>query len=229
LKLSEIEWVDLVLEPDLTRTRAEENKAHAELSGVLAVGKPIVLDAVERARAANQDLDADLTLLLDRYQFSYVRFPLTIRPGTQHDVRFLAFDVELTAEGNEKPVCWSLEPMKVTQEIKVTTGSKMSAKLKPELVEIGADLSRGEEVIHYQPLVTAFGIGLTTPAWELAATRGRQLLGVQILHMVVKAPKRVASTATVEIKADIFRRGFLWNSRVRHSSDSERVLTVSLT
>jgi hypothetical protein len=222
MKIAEVEWSEVTLVPeDVMRDEPPE-----EVDGVVSVGKPFVVDAIALARASREELDAEITLLAGTHVFPYLRLPLSIRPGDKHDIRFVALDVTLESNGGGA-VCWSMEPMRVDQEIKVRTESKLTSKLGLKPVAISGSASESEEYIVYQPRVEAFGIGQANPGWEMRA-EGRKLSGVQIFHMVVQVPKAGKPLARVSLRADIWRRGILWPCRARRADQSEEIFAVAL-
>ncbi len=222
MKLSEIEWQDVELVPQVVRANKQDN-----ISGIISVSrKAFVFDAVKLSRTAKTKPDPEITLLLDKNVFSYIKLPVNIRPG-EFDVRFLSVDVVLESE-HQSAVCWSMEPSRVEHEIKLKTDSVLSGGLKLQAVEVGASDSLSEEFTFYQPSIEAFGIGTENPGWEFSPTKGRRLSGIYILHMVVLIPKNTQATGRVIIKADIFRDGWLWNYRTRSKENSEEVLSIGL-
>jgi hypothetical protein len=221
MKLNEIEWLDVTLEP------AEEMRAqHESLDNIVQLGKPFMLDAVQRAKIAGQKLDPDLSSLLDDNRFFYVQFPLNVRPGSRHDVRFVALDVTLTSTDGEI-LCWSMEPLRVEREVKVSTESKLTGGLKLEVVEVGAEDVEGAEYVVYQPIIEAFGIRQRNPGWELSALEGRRISGVQLLHMVIQVAKSGQGQARVSLRADIYRQGLLWTYRVRRADEQAEFFSLT--
>lgn len=223
MKLADLEWSDVTLVPgDAVRDPRQE-----DVAGLVRVAKPVVGDATALSRAAHQELDPEIKLLSSRYVFPYLRFAVSIRPGDNYDVRFVALDVNLESPHNEA-ICWSMQPLRVDQEIKARTESKLSSKLKLEVAEIGGEESEIGEYVIYQPTVEAFNLNQEDPAWELRSVEGRKLSGIQLLHMVVRLPKESTATARVSLRADISRRGFLWSYRARRSDQSEELFATPL-
>lgn len=223
MKLADIEWTNVTLVGEKVRERSLKSE---EVDNIISIGKPIVGDAVTVARASGQELDPEIKGLSTTHVFPYVRFALSIRPGDKHDVRFIGFDVKL--ESPREAISWSMQPLRVDQEIKTRTESTLSSKLKVEIAEIGGDETAADEYVIYQPTVEAFNLNRDDPGWELRAAPGRQLSGIQILHMVVRLPKESTATARVSLRADISRRGFLFTYRARRSDTSEEICTAQL-
>ncbi|MFE5894908.1 hypothetical protein ACFQ6E_39130 [Streptomyces sp. NPDC056462] len=91
------------------------------LGGLIRIGEPNVFDAVDLARAGATPVAPEVELLLADHTFTVVRLPVSVRPTERATVEFLAVEITLNAPGSTA-TCWSLEPKRVDEEIKVTTG-----------------------------------------------------------------------------------------------------------
>jgi len=194
------------------------------LAGVLAIGEPVVFDCEALAKAGGDEPDAEMALLAADYRFTYLRLALSMRSADDIQVRFVSLDVTLHADS----VCWSMQPLKIEQEVRVKGETKVSGKFKLKLLDLGAEEKDTEEYVAYQPLLEAFGLQRSDPAWELQATPGKRLHGIQLFHMVVRIPHGSTGVARVSIRADIRRRGFLFNYRARRASDQQEIGSVEL-
>ena len=132
----------------------------------------------------------------------------------------------LALDGNA--LCWSMEPMKVDQEIKSKAEVSFSTKFKIKMAEIGGQEKESAEYVVYQPVVEAFNLQRADPAWELRAAHGKELSGVQLFHMVVQAPKMGKCQARVTLRADIVRQGFLLTYSARRRDLREDVATLTV-
>jgi hypothetical protein len=204
--LKDIEWQELDLISD-SPLLGDDNLL---LKRIIAVGNAIVFDAVKYLETSGGEIDTGLKLLIDRFNFSWVRLPLSVRPMEKMDVRFLACDISLKSENNQAE-CWSMMPEKIEQAIKMSTSSKLNSKLKVTFAEAGAEKGASEEYVEFQPNITAYGIGTNEPAWEFMPVKGRKLNGIQLLTMIVKNPKGKSWTGEVKIKCDIIKKGLLFN------------------
>jgi len=222
MNLPDMVWHDL----DLDLAADERHRAPADLAGklkgVLAFGEPVVHDCAALAKAGGEKLDPELRLLSDRHRFTYIRLALTIRPQEDLLVRFVSLDLALDGGA----LCWSMEPMKVEQELKSKIEASVSSKLKLKLAEVGGSTKESAEYVVYQPVIEAFNLQRADPAWELRATTGKQLSGIQLFHMVVQASKSAQCHASVSVRADIRRQGFLFTYRARRSDQRENVALV---
>jgi hypothetical protein len=217
--LDEIEGRDLDLRPVETMLHAPPE----EFQGMIRVGEPAVFDAVAYAAAAGETLDAGTRLQLEESEFFLVRLPLNIRPRERIDVRYLA--VECYLEGTPgTPICWSMTPERVEQEINASTHASVNSELKVGVATVGASGSASADYVIYQPSIVAFGIGRDDAAWEFEPTQGRKLRGVQLLHLVVKSPRGGAGQGRVVIRADVIERGFIWNTKAYDRRDGADAL-----
>jgi hypothetical protein len=220
----DIKWHDL----DLTDEALRDTASSEKLKGVLAFGEPVVYDSETLAEARGEELDPELRLLSNQHRFSYIRLALTIRPQEDMLVRFVSLDLEL----DRGALCWAMEPMEVNQELKSKSEVSISSKLKLKLADVGAEVGSGEknsfEYVVYQPTIKAFNVQRSDPGWELRAADGKQLSGIQIFHMVIQSPKNQTCHAKVSIRAEILRRGFLFQYRARHSDEREDIAVLSI-
>jgi hypothetical protein len=227
MRLADIEWQELDLMPENTVLQDPP-----ELRGVISVGSPWVFDAISYAEKSRIKLDPAVHLLLQKNRFFLVRLPISLRPTDKLSVRFLSVDTALESPG-QRAVCFSMLPERVEQEIKVTAESELSSTLKLSIGDVGAEIGASDsgqaEYVVYQPNITAFNIGRPDPAWEFDPVEGRVLRGVQLLHLVVQAPKGVGCTGTVRIRADIVASGLLWNTVAVDRRNSHRVQEFDLS
>ncbi|MFC6063923.1 hypothetical protein [Streptomyces ochraceiscleroticus] len=200
MELTEIPGNDLHL--DLASPVMEPETG---FDGILRIGEVLTFDAV---KLAGSDLDAQVSQLVADHDFTLVRIPVSVRPTEATKVRFMAVEIDMAGG-----TCWSLDPDRVDDEIKVSSAISVGAGLKPNVVEISANHQRSSEYIIRRPSVLAFGVGLDEAAWEFNPARADALAGVQLLHLVAKTPRGTALSGTIGIKADIVAQGLLWNTR----------------
>lgn len=206
--LSDVPGEDL----DLRLDKSVLQRPPTELAGLIRIGEPTTFDAVELARAGGTPLAPEVELLLRDHDFTVVRLPVTVRPTDRATVEFLATEITLGAPGSAA-TCWSLDPERVDDEIKVTTAVGINSKLSVRLAEVGvSDQQSGEYVIR-QPRVVAYQVGCPDPAWEFTPTPGRRLEGVQLLHLVVKSLRRSVWSGTVGIRVGVHAGGWPWPFR----------------
>lgn len=222
--IREDSWIELLLEP-LHVVR--DPSGRDSLADIVATGLPYVEDAIHRARSSRVRLDPEIRTLATSYRFWYVRFALSVRPAKDLIVRFLSLDAALTAEGGDA-IAWSMEPLRVDREVKRTIESGISGQLKLNLADVSSTAKGTHEFVTYQPITEAFNLNRSDPAWELRSFEDRGLSGVFAFHIVVRVSKGAPGLISVRIRADIDRRGFLWNYRAVRRGDGEETLEVRL-
>ncbi|MEU9919644.1 hypothetical protein [Streptomyces sp. NPDC051001] len=174
-------------------------------TGILRIGEVLTFDAV---KLAGSDLDSQVGQLVADHDFTLVRIPVSVRPTKTANVRFMAVEIDMMGG-----TCWSLDPDRVDDEIKVSSAVSVGAGLKPNVVEVSANHQRNTEYVIRRPSVLAFGVGLAEAAWEFTPARADALAGVQLLHLIAKTPRGTALSGTIAIRADIVAQGLLWNTR----------------
>jgi hypothetical protein len=224
VRLEEIPGEDL----DLLPTETMLGTPLPELCGIVRIGDIVTLDAMQISAGDGEALDPELRVLAKSNRFVLARIPLSIRPGKDTSVRFLAVEISLEAMGGSAVSCWSMDPERVDHEVRVSTTFGLSTKLKPQLLELGAERSRSAEFIVRQPVIVAFGVGLADVAWEFSPRSGSRLQGVQLLHLVIKAPLHAACKGVVEIRADVVVRQVIRNLRAVRRDRSHKVAEFAI-
>ena len=208
MELVDIPGVDLGLQ--LTETMLQD--LPDELDRTFRIGELSCFDAVELAARGGSALAPEVQVLAREHAFSVVRIPISVRPPERATVRFLAVEVALRSDG-DRAVSWSMDPEAVTDPVTVSTTLAVTAALTVAVAEVGPEAERTAEYVVRQPRITAFNVGAVDPAWEFLPTRASRLSGVQLLHLVVKAPERASWSGTVSVRADVTYRQMLWNTR----------------
>jgi hypothetical protein len=206
--LDEIVWQDLELRLEETMLQQPPD----DLTGIVRIGEPTVIDAVELARARGTELDAEVRLQLGHHDFTAVRLPLSVGPSGSALVDFLAVDIRLDAGG--RPVtAWSMDPERVEDEVRVTTTMGLTGKLSVHLAEVSPTAQQSAEHLVRQPRIKAYRLGCADPIWQFTPSPSRDLDGHQLLHLVVRSPKGAAWSGTVGIRVGIQANGWPWPFR----------------
>jgi hypothetical protein len=204
MKLNELQWTDLDLVPAerLMGGVSEKDWSDAEVK----IADPVVLDAVAYNRYAGT-ADAAMELLRDAHDFYYIRVPLSIRPPSQWRIRLLTVKFNLTNESGSIEA-WSMVPEKVESERKVSTSAKFSPSLKIYEMEVSAgEIGAEQDHVVYLPVVQAYDLGSATPMWEFIPQAGRELRGIQLMHLVVRQTKGSASSGQIHLGVELERSG----------------------
>jgi hypothetical protein len=219
MRLIELDGVDL----DLRLTEAMLRDLPDELNGMFRIGEISLFDAVGLAHRYGMTLAPELQALSVDHAFTAVRIPISIRPPERANVRFLSVDIQLRSSGG-RAVAWSMDPQSVTDSIAVSSKFGLTAALTLSVAEVTPEAQRDEEYTIRQPRITAFNVGSSDPAWEFLPTKAGELSGVQLLTLVVKAPRHLAWSGEVAIRADVAYRRLLWNTvAIRRGRDDARV------
>lgn len=208
MELAEISGQDLDLEATETMLQA----LPTEFSGLFRIGEIGVFDAVALAERGGVALSPEAQLMTADNVFTAVRIPVSIRPPERSRVRFLALEIVLSSSDGTA-IGWSMDPVSVSDEMTVSTSLGLSAALTVSVVEVGPEAQRTQEYTVRQPRITAFNLGSPDPVWEFQPTKAGALTGVQLLHLVVKAPRGAGWSGDVSIRADVTYRQMLWNTR----------------
>ncbi|MFI1183560.1 hypothetical protein ACH4UT_29005 [Streptomyces sp. NPDC020799] len=193
------------------------------LDRLIRIGEPNTFDAVDLAQASATPVAPEVELLVAEHNFTVVRLPVSVRPTDQATVEFLAVEVTLDAPGSAA-TCWSLEPERVDEEVKVATTVGITSKLSVKLAEVKGSNQKNSEYVIRQPRVLGFQVGCPDPAWEFTPSLGRRLEGVQLLHLVVKSPRGSAWSGDVGIRVGVRAGGWPWPSRAVRRDGSQSVV-----
>ena len=220
MTIDDIVWHQPVtLLPDPVREGAADARP---IEGLISTGQVRVFDAEELAGAAAAQLEPEVRLMQKHFTFWRVTIPLSIRRGAKQRIDFLELGVEWRAE-RRTAVTWSLDPLKVDQEIKVKTTGKVTAGLKLEALKVGGETANSAEYVQWAPRVQAFGIGEASSGWEFRPVKGNELGGISLLHAIVQVKRDTSCLGVVKIRADIDEIGWLRSYRARKSDDTEVV------
>ena len=215
------DWIELNLKPEINKGIADTS-----VQSMISAGRPFTSDVLKLSQVGNKPLEPEITLMLPTHNFFYLRFPLNIKPNDKHTINLISLDIELQSQG-EDAICWSMDPMRIEREKKLTAEAGISSKLKLELFELGGETKAGEEYIEYTSQVEAFGLGESHPAWELKSLDNKKLSGVQLFHMVVQVGKNIPFTVIVRMRVEIFKEGLLWSYRVTKKDNSLELFKIS--
>src|ERR1700743_1866073 len=118
---------------------------------VVRIGEVLPFDAMQMAQNGGEKIEPEIDQLIEQNKFCLIRIPLNVRPTAKTTVRFLAVEVFL-----DRPdaTCWSLDPDRVEEELKVTSSVKLTGSLKPKFVEVGASHERTTEYVVRIPRIT---------------------------------------------------------------------------
>jgi len=220
MTLDEIQWEPLVLAADVRR------QGNLELREVVSVGRV----ETERADviAARDGVELTPAIKASRLSHAYwqVTIPISIRRRDNVKIDLLRVGVQLAPALHS--IVWAMDPLQVTQDVKVETSTKLDANLEIQSVKVGPEVSRSKEYIELMPVIEAYGLRESVSGWEFRPAAGRALGGIQLLKAVIQVPKSRPCAGQVSITADVDQTGWLLSYRALSSDNSEAVARFDL-
>src|SRR5207248_5695688 len=137
----------------------------------------------------DEGLLADAAQMKDAFDFYAVRLACSFVADRGCKFTWVRMAATLTVDAGDTPVAFDLFPRDVgdTRTFKRSYG--VSPKLKFAFVEAGAELAHEEEVLRYEPALTAAGLLTDEPVWTFEATRRAGLAGSRELFLLAKKPR----------------------------------------
>jgi hypothetical protein len=166
------------------------------------------------------------------HEFRLIRLACSFRPRQRGEgIEWARFSVQiLPDDAGNQPVAFDLHPLEQVREVKRNLKVTLSPSLKFKEVEgsLGS-LETGLQYDELQPTVSGSGIGETTPSWDFEATRGVDVIGTRVMHLITRAPRGMsAARAALEITADVVGAGFRIPVILRRERTEEDRLEVRL-
>ncbi|HZO47601.1 MAG TPA: hypothetical protein VFB68_17015 [Xanthobacteraceae bacterium] len=205
MNLETIDWADLELRPAET-LRGEAPNDWSDFQ--LKLGRPVVLEARKYFKDA-ETKDQAIELLKNESDFFYIRIPVSVKPSQQWGVGLLGVSIDLTNPQGDAEA-WSMMPERVDDEQKLSISAKLSPSLKFSKAELSLGaVEAGSQFVAYQPHVYAYNLGTNNPAWEFTPTSGHQVRGIQLLHLVVRQPRKSQTKGKMHVTVELKRAGGL--------------------
>lgn len=207
------EWTELDLAPEKTR---KGNYKLDSLKAAVALQKPVSLEL--KSADLNNDPELKRFVKAHKGQFHYhlVQFACSFRPSEAEPFERAAVEVKLSRADqtdDAMPIAWSMKPTSQFEEIEFSRTVKISADLKLFDVGIG---SGGEETTKrtiQKPLIEAFNVGQSNPAWEFRGEESKPLSGAYMLSLVVQCPANAAALGVVGLSVTVLRK---WAGIISH-------------
>jgi hypothetical protein len=146
-------------------------------------------------------------------------------------INMARFEVALLpSENGAQPTAFDMDPMLVASETKRNVKVTISPSLKFKKVEASLGSAEfGFEYTELQPAISATGVGERQPSWDYRATRGQQVIGSKMMHLIVQAPLGMPSAkARLSIRASVTYRGSILSAWLDPPQEKSDVLTVDL-
>jgi hypothetical protein len=225
MNLETIDWADLELRPAETLRGDEQKEDWSDVE--LRLGRPVVVEARKYFKSVEAK-DPAIELLKNVSDFYYVRLPVSIKPSQRWNVGLLGVRIDLD-NPNGVAEAWSMMPDRVDDEEKFSVSAKLSPSLKIDKTETSiGSLQAGSDFIVYQPRVYAYNVGTSNPKWEFTPTRGHQVRGIQLLHLVVRQPRNSNTCGRTQVSIELKRQGLVWRLLGRRKGQAEEQINFSI-
>lgn len=208
--MTELELSDATLEPvslglDRRVTLGSANRAPDEQQDRISLGRAACVP-LDLAR-----VDADARTFLERKpesSFWLLALTCSFRAMDDEPIEKAWLEVRLhteTPKGALEPTAWSMEPLALSNPLRVSKGAKLDASLKLTSTVIPLDFGpaasweRTHEYEQHVPYVEAHREGTARPSWIFTRTPITDIRGVHRLRTVIELP--TGATARGEVSA----------------------------
>jgi hypothetical protein len=166
------------------------------------IGVPQIVDVLGRWPGDERLLD-EAAEMKDEFDFYAVRLACSFVPDRGCRFTWVRMAATLSVDRGATPVAFDLFPRDVgdTRTFKRSYG--VSPKLKFAFAEAGAELSREEDVLRYEPALTAAGLLTDEPVWTFEATQRAGLAGSRELFLLAKKPRGARLNARFAVGAEV--------------------------
>lgn len=178
----------------------------------ITLSRPECFDLIALSATQGVRLSPMIASQGDRSDFWAVHWACTFRPSpTSEFVRAsVAVQLELTPPTpNSEAVAYDMFPRDVKTPITVKRGFTISPEIQfkfGEIAEASAKVGsaeRASEYALYEPQISAFALGESTPGWDFERTKGQAVRGVKELYLLVKKPKGNALWGRFKLSAAV--------------------------
>jgi hypothetical protein len=181
-------------------TRGDKARQPDTLPNVLSLGEPIVLPVTEDLAGEDEALRKFITESSELWSFSLVYLGCSFRQPEQGDLESAWLTVTLDGRP-EKPIVWSMAPLRVAHEAEQTRSVTIGGKLA--LGEFSVEHSRTAPKTEIS--CQAFGLQETACIWEFS--RGDDdIRGSVRLVLVARCGRGTAGTGAVSMQATVRRQ-----------------------
>jgi hypothetical protein len=160
----------------------------------VAIGIPHYENLSSRFREKGEKFSYSIEHMLKDYDFHLVSLSCTFSPDINSRFDWVRFGVQLLTEPKEdakvKPIVHHLFPSEIVQPLKckrlINVDSELT--LRPDISE-KQTIEEMTEYIVYQPMITSFGLGSSTVAWDFNKVDDKGLYGDRVLLLIIRVQK----------------------------------------
>ena len=181
---------------------------------IISIGQPEAWGITEYYHP--EEIPYPIKTKLAETDFYIVRLACSFRSlRDEHRVQWARFLVRLLPDkNNRQPIAFDLYPLRVDKEVKHNVRFTLSPEIKfKEIVSIKSDRTSEIEYTELQPIISAHGVGQTTPCWDYYETKEIAIQGSKFMHLLVQAPKGIKTIkavlslfASVQIKGSVLAK-----------------------
>jgi hypothetical protein len=173
------------------------------------LGKPEVFNLVALFQKAGTELDPHLAMIAESADLYVVQFACSFRPAPQCQFVQASVNIHMVADNSDAnpPVAYDLFPRAVElpvsykRLISVSPNLKMSFCKVSQLEVSAFRAEASDEYLRYEPEITAFGVGESSPGWDLNKSKSRPIRGVKDFFVLLKKPKTTAVECVFDLSA----------------------------
>jgi hypothetical protein len=152
------------------------------------VGVPQVVDVLA-AWPSDERLGAEITATQRTHAFLSVRLACSVLPDRGCRFTSLLWVVRLESTDGPAPVAVDIFPREVADTRQFSRSYGVTGKLSFAFTEASIEGKQDEQVLRYEPRITASGLLTDAPAWSFDSTSQRPLRGILETFLLVKAPR----------------------------------------
>lgn len=166
------------------------------------VGVPQVVDVLA-AWPSDARLAAEIMTARHTHDFLSVRLACSILPDRGCRFTSLLWAVRLESPGEPAPVAVDVFPRDVTDTRQFSRSYGVTGTLSFAFTEVAVEGKQDEQVLRYEPRITASGLLTDAPAWSFDSTSQRPLRGIQETFLLVKAARGASVRVGFSLEGEV--------------------------
>lgn len=203
--------------PDVTAIAEPAFRAHTKVTSLLKnhneiwLGKPQVFNLVALYQASGEKLPANIQILSQKFDLIVTQLSCSFRsaPECEFVRATLRAWMETKSVSADKPIALDMFPIAVEVPVSCKRGFSIAPEIKLSFAKVlqvessAFDAEISQKYIKYEPEVTAFGLGESSPGWDLNKTNARTIRGVKEFFILIKKPIGVLLNMKFEMSAEV--------------------------